>query len=147
MADNTKSFVSQCRSTLRLFFVTCILSGSVLTGFSQQPDNMQPIVQLGNVKTDNNMKMKITKAELFSNPTLRCKLGGCEVTGFSIAIAPNGETISGPYKTQGATINEAQLKIIRDSKNPVIKLFIEDILVKNKGRNEHTKPLVLICVP
>ncbi len=116
--------------------------------FSQTGGNsLQPVVRLGNKNTDNNMRLKVTREEVFANPALVCKLGNCEVTSFTISFAPKGEGISGPYKTQGAKIKEEQLQFLRNSRNPEIKIFFEDIHVKNNGKDVTTKPLVIICTP
>lgn len=119
-----------------------------VTLFAQRDGSrMQPIVQLGNNNTDNNMRMKVTKEQLFAYPELVCKLKGCEVTSFTISFAPKGEGISGPYKTNGSKIKEEQLQFLRISRNPEIKIFFEDIHVKNSGKDVTTKPLVIICTP
>ena len=129
-----------------LIALVCLLSFPN-NGFAQQGTRDIPLVQLGDVRTDNNMRMKVTRDQVFADPSLKCRAGNCEVTSFSIAFAPAGETIVGPYKTIGSTIKAEQLKILRESKNREIKIFIEDIHVKDKGKDVVTKPLVLICVP
>ena len=124
-----------------------IISFSQGSFAQKQPDKSMPIIQLTNVKTDNNMRLKITKDQVMADPNIRCKLAGCEVKDFTISFAPSGEGIHGPYKTAGSKIKEEQLAFLRESHNPEIKIFIEDVHLKNNGKDITTKPLILICVP
>lgn len=135
-------------STVLSMLILLALQCAAIHCFAQsRADNTRPAVRLGNTKTDNNMRLKVTKEQIMENPNIVSTLDGWKVDDFTISFAPKGENIYGPYKTPGARIKDEQLQLLKNMKNTEIKIFVENVHLSNNGKTTTTKPLILICTP
>ena len=101
--------------------------------------------------TDTMRSYKITYDQALENLKVTCKEADCEVIQFSISFLPdrkNGEYV-GPYTIKGSNIIQGTgletLQKFKEEKEPVIKIFIDDIKIKRNGKEESANPLFVRC--
>jgi len=128
--------------------MVCILCFSK-NSYSQKPKKTYThILAFGQADKGNH---KITYDQALANLRITCKEKGCEVTGFAISFLPDvkGGEISGPYTIKGANVIQGmalqKLKAFKESKEPEIRIFLDDIKVNRNGKEEPAPGQIFFC--
>jgi hypothetical protein len=117
-----------------IFFLCCAASAV----YAQGPKQDAPRVRLGDLDTS-----KVTVEELLLNTRLIAADRSWEVTRFTMTFRlPDGKTY-GPFQTQGAMLDEAEIRTIKRLKKTKVEITIDEINVIHNGKEKYTLPVVL----
>ena len=94
---------------------------------------------------------KITYDQALENLKVTCKEADCEVTDFDISFLPDRKDANywGPYTIKGSNLIQGTglktLQKFKEEKEPVIKIFIDNIKIRRNGKEEVANPLFIKC--
>ncbi len=135
---------------LLLVCVLCFSKNIFARGDHGKP---RPIVTLNNIP-DTTLGLVIDNYDIIlSDPRLDCRVPGVKITGFMVSFQPKGEDYIGPYEVKGSADFNSNEKIIetlkklKESKNELVKIFIENIHVEYKGADIIVRPIIIRVQP
>lgn len=85
--------------------------------------------------------------KIITNPEVTIATTGCQVVGFTFSVAPSGDYIYGPFKTEGNKLRQEQVDWLKTKKGTSMKIFLEDIKLKCGDKTMMETPVVYSVKP
>jgi hypothetical protein len=85
--------------------------------------------------------------KIITDPEVTITTAGCAVTGFTFSVAPSGDYIYGPFKTDGNKLRQEQVNWLKTKKGTSMKIFLEDIKLKCGDKTMMETPVVYDVKP
>ncbi len=127
----------------RLKHTTVVLFITMLCFMQPTAAQNVPTKPKANVRLANEDRKNIQVKTLLAYPKLVSAKPSCEVTSFSISFLPEGGQLYGPFRTEGAAIDEKQVNYLKEHAAENVKIFIEHIHLSCNG-NDVTEPSIVV---